>query len=110
LTQLRIDYPALVTRREAEQIEGFTLQGKEEAQVQGVVVLGLTDVDLAALIEFEGDVSFRFFLALLPRLRSEARVPVGRDRNILKLVAIHRTFKSLPKLIPIQSSSTTPLL
>ncbi|GAA5883682.1 hypothetical protein JCM16303_004764 [Sporobolomyces ruberrimus] len=49
------DYPALVTLREAERIEGFELERFKDVQVQGVVVEGLTEDDLQTLDVFEGD-------------------------------------------------------
>ncbi|GAA6006759.1 hypothetical protein JCM11491_003171 [Sporobolomyces phaffii] len=48
------DYPGLVTAREAEHVPGFTAPRHSDAGVQGVVVSGLTDADVAALDEFEG--------------------------------------------------------
>ncbi|GAA5972826.1 hypothetical protein JCM21900_006910 [Sporobolomyces salmonicolor] len=48
------DYPAVVTRAEAEQALGRPVTD-EEARVQGVVVSGLTEADVAALDEFEGN-------------------------------------------------------
>lgn len=52
-----IDYPAMITKSQAEQVSGFASDDESEG-VQGVVVTGAwTDADLAALDEFEGDVS-----------------------------------------------------
>ncbi|GAA5877320.1 hypothetical protein JCM1840_007196 [Sporobolomyces johnsonii] len=48
------DYPAVVTREEAEQVLGRPVTDGE-ARVQGVVVSGLTRADVAALDEFEGN-------------------------------------------------------
>ncbi|GAA5830466.1 hypothetical protein JCM3766R1_002731 [Sporobolomyces carnicolor] len=49
------DYPAMITKSQAEQVSGFASDDESEG-VQGVVVTGAwTDADLAALDEFEGD-------------------------------------------------------
>ncbi|GAA6061312.1 hypothetical protein JCM10212_005426 [Sporobolomyces blumeae] len=49
------DYPALVTRAQAEQVRQAKIVDDQDATVQGVVVSGLTDADLAAIDQFEGD-------------------------------------------------------
>ncbi|GAA5938110.1 uncharacterized protein JCM15063_005467 [Sporobolomyces koalae] len=48
------DYPALVSRDQAEQVIGTPLQD-EHARVQGVIVSGISVRELALLDEFEGD-------------------------------------------------------